>query len=98
MAEIKSTMDLVMERAARMCKASHDDLAQETTRVSKRGQVQIRFTTQKIHDFLRILGTTISFSLPLIPHPAANWGSDGTTCDPARTPHTKYRALNFRPS
>lgn len=32
MAEIKSTMDLVMERAARMGKASHDDLAQETTR------------------------------------------------------------------
>ncbi len=32
MAEIKSTMDLVMERAARMGKASHDDLAQESDR------------------------------------------------------------------
>jgi len=32
MAEIKSTMDLVMERAARMGKASHDDLEQEDTR------------------------------------------------------------------
>ncbi len=32
MAEIKSTMDLVMERAARMGKASHDDLEQDNTR------------------------------------------------------------------
>jgi len=32
MAEIKSTMDLVLERAARMGKASQDDLAQESDR------------------------------------------------------------------
>ncbi len=49
MAEIKSTMDLVMERAARMGKASADELAQEGTR--KEGmKLAAEFLDSKISD------------------------------------------------
>ncbi len=54
MAEIKSTMDLVMERAARMGKASHDDLAQETTR--KQGmKLAAEFLDGKIDNLMTAL-------------------------------------------
>jgi hypothetical protein len=54
MAEIKSTMDLVMERAARMGKASHDDLKQESDR--KQGmKLAAEFLDGKIDNLLTAL-------------------------------------------
>ena len=54
MAEIKSTMDLVMERAARMGKASHDDLEQDDTR--KQGmKLAAEFLDSKVDNLMTAL-------------------------------------------
>ncbi len=54
MAEIKSTMDLVMERAARMGKASGEEVQQEDDR--KQGmQIAAQFLDNKIDNLLTVL-------------------------------------------
>ncbi len=54
MAEIKSTMDLVMERAARMGKASRDDLEQDDTR--KQGmKLAAEFLDSKVNNLMTAL-------------------------------------------
>ncbi len=54
MAEIKSTMDLVMERAARMGKASGEEIQQEDDR--KQGmQIAAQFLDNKIDNLLTVL-------------------------------------------
>lgn len=54
MTEIKSTMDLVMERAAQMGKASHEDLAQDSSR--KQGmKLAADFLDSKIDNLMTAL-------------------------------------------
>jgi hypothetical protein len=55
MAEIKSTMDLVMERAARIGKASREELQQEETR--KKGMLlAVDFLEGRLDDLIQAIG------------------------------------------